>query len=502
MTCDLGDFVAQTIKMILRAIRSGRFDLRLRPPILVVARAMATRKISEVYVCTDCGDDFAQSHGQCPACGAWNTLKPFRTSPATPAASSAGGGAGARAVAAAFPPAAAPSRARGWVEAASPAGRHVSPVPLSSVSEVDPSSAPLRSLLPGKLGAELCRVLGGGVVAGSLLLLGGEPGCGKSTLLLQVAALMAAASVPPRPVLYVTGEENVAQVAARGRRLGLGGAGVELLCETRLDVVLAAMGARPYAAVVVDSIQTVFLEEAAGSAGSVGQVRECAVALLRAAKAGTAPILITGHVTKGGDLAGPKALEHIVDVVLSMQAEAVRDLRTLRGTKNRYGAADELAVLTMAPDGLHPAPEAGASFLVASRQELPPGVAGAVGVTCVGARPLLFEVQALASMPPPSQSRDGDGGGPSDGRSGSGGGSFARRTGVGLSPQRLSLLLSVLAKRALGAPLLSADVLVCVAGGLELDDPASDLAGAPLEGHPLNDGALVLHPAACYAQLR
>jgi len=315
------------------------------------------------------------------------------------------------------------------------------------------------------LSAELQRVLGGGVVPGSLTLVGGDPGVGKSTLLLQLLALLSEGlgRESEQCVLYCSAEESGAQVASRAQRLGLGAAGerLQLLTCTRVEEVLAALAALRPAACVVDSIQTVYLDEAAGSAGSVSQVRECATALLHAAKSSGTPIFLVGHVTKGGDIAGPRTLEHIVDVVLYLEGEALRELRLLRGVKNRFGAADEVGVFEMCPGGLRAVANPSAAFLASRTRQ--PGLASAVAVVLQGARPFLMEVQALCA---PARER------PEDAPP-----AIARRQAVGVKPQRLALLLAVLAKRSgCGPALFGAEVFVNVVGGRELDDPAADLA--------------------------
>jgi DNA repair protein RadA/Sms len=454
----------------------------------VCAAASAKKATKLVFLCTDCGADFPQSHGRCPACKAWETcalaralhdsthayrsLKPFN--PPDAASGTAGGGAAQRLVSR-LPASPAAVKTGAWVSASG------APQPLSAVLRDSAS----RQLAPGgglsasqrlslgssALGAELARVLGGGLVPGSLTLVGGDPGVGKSTLLLQLLSLVCEAQSSKSPVLYCSAEESVNQVAARAERLGMSAEsdGLHLLSCTRVEDVLSALSTLSPAALVVDSIQTVYLDEATGSAGSVSQVRESATALLHAAKRTGCPVFIVGHVTKGGDIAGPKTLEHLVDCVLYMEGEALRELRILRGVKNRHGPSDEVSVFEMAHDGLRVVLNPAAAFL-ASRTAVP-GLASAVAVTLQGARPFLVEVQALCSLPESNESN----GESSESNAGGGGGAF-RRSATGVKPLRLNRLMAVLAKRCVGSKLFSAETFVNVVGGLELEDPAADLA--------------------------
>ncbi len=281
-------------------------------------------------------------------------------------------------------------------------------------------------------------------------------------------------------------------MASRALRLGLPATGVSLMAATRVESILDAMASLQPRAVVVDSIQTVFLDEVAGSAGSVSQVRECATALLHAAKRSGAPVFLVGHVTKAGDIAGPRTLEHIVDVVLYLEGEALREFRLLRGVKNRYGATDEVGVFAMQAAGLAAVPNPSAAFL--GRAVSAAGVAAAVTVACAGTRPLLLEVQALCAPAVALGRGDGGGGGDSRGGGGGGGGQQQaygpRRSATGVKPQRLHLLLAVLAQRALGPALYSRDVFVNVVGGLQLDEPAADLALCAAVGAAFLDAPL------------
>ena len=291
-------------------------------------------------------------------------------------------------------------------------------------------------------------MLGGGIVPGSLVLLGGEPGIGKSTLLLQAAAHFAA---HVGPVLYCSGEESEHQIKMRGERLGVGRAPLYLLAETCVERLLEEVDRLKPALLIVDSIQTVFSLKLPSAPGSVGQVRQAATDLLFTAKGRTLPTILVGHVTKDGSLAGPRVLEHVVDTVLYFEGAQHHSHRVVRAVKNRFGAANELGVFEMTAGGLRPVANPSEMFLA----ERPRGVPGsAVLCTIEGSRPILVEVQALVSA-----SSFGN----------------ARRTASGLDQNRLSLLLAVLEKRA-GLNLLSDDVFVNVAGGLAVDEPAADLA--------------------------
>ncbi len=294
---------------------------------------------------------------------------------------------------------------------------------------------------------EFDRVLGGGVVPGSLVLIGGEPGIGKSTLLLQAAANMARTI---GPVLYSSGEESEHQIKSRGERLAVGNAPLYLLAETCLERILEEIARVKPALVIVDSIQTVFSLKFQSAPGSIGQVREAATQLLFTAKGQNIPTFLVGHVTKDGSLAGPKALEHVVDSVLYFEGERHHSHRVVRAVKNRFGAVSELGVFEMTASGLRPVPNPSKLFL-AERPANAPG--SAVLCSVEGSRPILVEVQALVST-----STYGT----------------ARRMASGIDQQRLTLLLAVLEKRA-GLNLMGDDVFVNVAGGMTVDEPASDL---------------------------
>ncbi len=375
------------------------------------------KRPSTVFVCQDCGAQSPKWLGRCAECGAWNSLVEERSPEGTGAGS---GGPGSHRYALAG----AAGSARLYAEVQIEQHARLS----TGIDEFD-------------------RVLGGGVVPGSLVLLGGEPGIGKSTLLLQAAANMARMV---GPVLYSSGEESEHQIKSRGERLGVGDAPLYLLAETCLERILEEIERIKPALVIVDSIQTVFSLKFQSAPGSIGQVREAATQLLFTAKGRNVPTLLVGHVTKEGSLAGPKALEHIVDTVLYFEGERHHSHRVVRAVKNRFGAISELGVFEMTASGLKAVPNPSKLFL-AERPANAPG--SAVLCSVEGSRPILVEVQALVST-----STYGT----------------ARRMVSGVDQQRLSLLLAVLEKRA-GLHLAGDDVFVNIAGGMTADEPASDL---------------------------
>jgi DNA repair protein RadA/Sms len=389
---------------------------------------MATRA-KTVYRCTECGAEHPKWAGRCEACGECNTL--------------------AEEVAARAPKG--PLRPR---QAPGAVGGTAVPVRLRDV----------RSARTARLSSgitELDFVLGGGIVPGSMVLVGGEPGIGKSTLLLQVAASLTAAGTE---VLYVSGEESPLQVKLRAERLGQGEQ-VQLLCETSLEQILdVAAEARP-AVMVIDSIQTTATEELEGAPGNVGQVRECAARLMRFAKSSGATVIVVGHVTKGGGIAGPKTLEHIVDTVLYFEGEGTGDHRILRATKNRFGSVDEIGVFHMTADGLVGVGNPSALFL-GDREGRASG--SAITALLEGTRPVLVEVQALAA------------------KAGFG---TPQRVATGFDGRRLALLLAVLDKRA-GLSCAQLDVFLNVVGGLRMQEPAGDLAVAAALASSIYDRAL------------
>ncbi|XP_024383234.1 uncharacterized protein [Physcomitrium patens] len=419
-----------------------------------IGRKKAVAKTKTHWVCEDCGESYTQWWGQCRNCKAMNSMKEFKEH-----TGNAGkrGGAGARAVENLVL-----SQANGTVKKSPRAGGRAwlesvggGPQRLSDVA-AGHSQLHWRLPLQGDTGQEIGRVLGGGLVPGSLILVGGDPGVGKSTLLLQVAGLIAKGTDEqgPGPVLYVSGEESVEQISNRADRLNITAHELFLYSATDLELVIGSITEIQPRAVIVDSIQTVYLAEANGSAGSVSQVRECATALLRAAKETKIPIFLVGHVTKGGDIAGPKILEHVVDVVLYMEGERLQSHRLLRVVKNRYGSTDEVGVFEMVQEGLAAVASPSELFLSARNENLTNAASAAVAVTMEGSRPILLEVQALTS---------------------SVGQQPGRRTANGVDAQRLSLLLAVLVKQA-SLRLSNQDVFINVVGGLQLREPAADVA--------------------------
>ncbi len=374
---------------------------------------MAMAKARSSYVCRECGHSSLAWAGQCPGCAEWNTLEEVA---AQPRVGKARGSSGAR------------------------VGGTPKPVPLRDVE------APREVRLETGIG-ELDRVLGGGLVPGSLVLLGGSPGIGKSTITAMALGNLAAAG---RDVLYVTGEESAAQVRMRAERLGADALAVPALAETDLGTVVAAIEAERPAVCVVDSVQTMHADELTSAAGSVAQVREVAAGLMEVAKRTGTALVLVGHVTKEGAVAGPRVLEHLVDCVLLFEGERERSYRTLRALKNRFGATSELGVFEMRSGGLAEVEDPSARFVGEAT-----AAAGSV-VLCAmeGTRPLLVEVQALVAptevVPP-------------------------RRVATGIDRNRLAMILAVLARHG-GVGVGSADVFVNVAGGVRVDELGADLA--------------------------
>lgn len=385
-------------------------------------------KTRTAFFCRECGNETPRWEGQCPACHEWNTLVE------EPSAGRKKGSASA-------PP--------------SPAASDAVPVRLRDVEGTE------RRRWTTGLG-ELDFVLGGGIVPGSVVLVGGEPGIGKSTILLQVAARLEAAGLA---TLYVSGEESAHQVKLRAERVGGHADEVTLLAETELDAVLLRAAGLGPSVLLIDSIQTVYTPGLEGAPGNVGQVRECAARLQRFAKQTGTAVFLVGHVTKGGGIAGPKTLEHIVDTVLYFEGEGGVDHRVLRATKNRFGGVDEIGVFRMTAQGLAPVANPSELFL---GDRLSSASGSAVVAAIEGTRPLLVEVQALAAK--------ASYGAP-------------QRVSTGLDHKRLALLLAVLEKRA-GIPFGQLDVFLNVVGGLRLAETAGDLAVAAALASSVYDRAV------------
>ena len=395
------------------------------------------------YSCTECGGTSAKWLGKCPHCGAWNTLIES-----------------------------APEAASGATK-----NRFAALAPSSEVMALSDIEASDVQRTPTGIG-ELDRVLGGGIVEGGVVLIGGDPGIGKSTLLLQA---LDALQRQPLNTLYVTGEESGAQVALRSRRLGIEGSQVQVLAEIQLEKILATLAARQPAVAVIDSIQTVYSDQLTSAPGSVAQVRECAAHLTRAAKASGTAIVLVGHVTKEGALAGPRVLEHMVDTVLYFEGDTHSSYRLIRAIKNRFGAVNEIGVFAMTERGLKGVNNPSAIFLSQHSEPVP---GSCVLVTLEGTRPMLVEVQALV-----------DSGGPSP-----------RRLSVGLERDRLAMLLAVLHRHA-GVACMDQDVFVNAVGGVQIREPAADLAvmlaiTSSLRGKPLPKGFLAFGEVGLAGEVR
>jgi DNA repair protein RadA/Sms len=379
-------------------------------------------KLKTIYRCTECGAEHPKWAGRCEACGEWNTLAEEMVAPRVTTAS---------------------ARRRGGSATLAEGGSVASTARLADVKGSE--SRRWKSGID-----EFDFVLGGGIVPGSMVLIGGEPGIGKSTLLLQVAARLQQAELR---TLYVSGEESPLQVKLRADRLAEPAGEVSLASETQLETILATGAALEPQAMFVDSIQTIFTSDLEGAPGNVGQVRECAARLMRFAKESGTTVFVVGHVTKGGGIAGPKTLEHIVDTVLYFEGEGSLDHRVLRATKNRFGGVDEIGVFRMTEGGLIAVENPSELFL---GDRLTTASGSAVTSLMEGTRPLLVEIQALAA------------------KAGFG---TPQRVATGYDARRLALLLAVLDKRA-GLPFAQLDVFVNVVGGLRVQEPAGDLAVA------------------------
>ena len=396
-------------------------------------------KTKTIYTCSECGGQSPKWQGQCPACNAWNTLVETIAESAKP---------------------------RYQALAASSQ--------VQMLGEVEGAEA---SRIPTTLG-ELDRVLGGGLVAGGVVLIGGDPGIGKSTLLLQALAVLSQSL----PTLYVSGEESAQQLALRARRLQLPEAHLPVLPEIRLEAILSHLASIKPAIAVIDSIQTVYSETLTSAPGSVAQVRECAAQLTRYAKQSGCAILLVGHVTKEGAIAGPRVLEHIVDTVLYFEGDTGSSFRLVRAIKNRFGAVNEIGVFAMTEKGLKGVSNPSAIFLSHHGAPVP---GSCVLVTQEGTRPLLVEIQALVDS---SQSPN------------------PRRLSVGLEQNRLAMLLAVLHRHA-GIACSDQDVFVNAVGGVKISEPAADLAVlaaivSSLRSQPLPDKLVMFGEVGLAGEIR
>ncbi|NBX62996.1 MAG: DNA repair protein RadA [Betaproteobacteria bacterium] len=402
-------------------------------------------KDKSIFSCTECGGTSPKWLGKCPHCEAWNTLVESRVSDASASKNR--------------------YSERAGLAPASPV------MALSEIEAQDVDRTPTGQ-------DELDRVLGGGMVEGGVVLIGGDPGIGKSTLLLQ--ALDGLQRTGQR-TLYVTGEESGAQVALRARRLGLDHSQVNVLAETQLEKIIATLQTQSPHIAVIDSIQTVYSDQLTSAPGSVAQVRECAAHLTRFAKSSGSGIVLVGHVTKEGALAGPRVLEHMVDTVLYFEGDTHSSFRLVRAIKNRFGAVNEIGVFAMTEKGLKGVSNPSAIFLSQHAEPVP---GSCVMVTLEGTRPLLVEIQALV-----------DSGGPSP-----------RRLSVGLDRDRLAMLLAVLHRHA-GVACMDQDVFVNAVGGVRISEPAADLAvllaiQSSLRGKPLPKGFLAFGEIGLAGEVR
>jgi len=402
-------------------------------------------KDKSIYVCTECGGSSPRWLGKCPSCGAWNTLvESIEEGASKNRFGSSGNGRGL-----------------------------VASQPVATLAEIDASGVERQ---PTGID-ELDRVLGGGIVAGGVVLIGGDPGIGKSTLLLQALDSLSR----NMKTLYVTGEESGAQVALRSRRLGLNGSQVRVLAEIQLEKIAATIETEQPAICVIDSIQTAYSDQLSSAPGSVAQVRECAAQLTRIAKSSGTTIVLVGHVTKEGALAGPRVLEHIVDTVLYFEGDTHSSFRLVRAIKNRFGAVNEIGVFAMTEKGLKGVANPSAIFLSTHGD---PVAGSCVLVTLEGTRPLLVEIQALV-----------DSGGPSP-----------RRLSVGIERDRLAMMLAVLHRHA-GIAAFDQDVFVNAVGGVRISEPAADLAvmlaiQSSLRGKPLPRGFIAFGEVGLAGEVR
>lgn len=411
-------------------------------------------KATTQFSCTECGTVTPRWLGKCPGCGTFNTLVEEAKPGSGPGGAGGRGGFGARGAGGAG--------GRGAVA--------LKPLRLDEVHAEDAERIPTGV-------AELDRVLGGGLVPASLVLVGGEPGVGKSTLLLSALGAIAASG---RRALLVTGEESLAQVKLRADRLG-NCQGVELLAETDLDAIEETLAVEKPAVCVIDSVQTLYAPDLGSAPGSVAQVREAAARLLRVGKEHGIALFLVGHVTKDGAVAGPRVLEHLVDCVLQFEGDRYREHRVLRAVKNRFGSTNELGVFEMTRDGLVGVPDPSEVFGRSVGGE----AGAAVACALEGTRPILLEIQALVS--------------PTDL-------AMPRRVGTGVDPKRLAMIVAVLGRHA-RIPLGTADVFVNVAGGVRVDEPGADLAVAlaiasAARGAPLHEGYVAFGEIGLTGRLR
>ena len=399
-------------------------------------------KEKTIYTCTECGGTSPKWLGKCPACAAWNTLIE--------------------------------SVAENTSLVRNRFASLAKTAEVTALCDIDASD--MARTPTGQ--DELDRVLGGGIVEGGVVLIGGDPGIGKSTLLLQALDSLQRSG---QKTLYVTGEESGAQVALRAQRLGLLNSKVSVLAEIQLEKILATLNATQPDIAVIDSIQTVYSEQLTSAPGSVAQVRECAAHLTRAAKASGVSIMLVGHVTKEGALAGPRVLEHMVDTVLYFEGDTHSSFRLVRAIKNRFGAVNEIGVFAMTEKGLKGVSNPSAIFLSQHAEPVP---GSCVMVTLEGTRPMLVEIQALV-----------DSGGPSP-----------RRLSVGLDRDRLAMLLAVLHRHA-GVACMDQDVFVNAVGGVRISEPAADLAvmlsiTSSLRGKPLPKGFIAFGEVGLAGEVR
>jgi DNA repair protein RadA/Sms len=402
------------------------------------------------FVCQECGDSFPRWEGKCGSCGQWNTLVEEKV------ASAKSNGA-----------------AKNLFRGGATGGARSMPIPINKVDVL----AETRQHTGIE---EFDRILGGGIVAGSVTLIGGEPGIGKSTLLLQVALKMAGVGGPS---LYVSGEESLEQMRLRAGRMGAVSEHLLCLGETQVEAIGDHIQSIRPSCVILDSIQTAWSEESGSAAGSVSQIRESAAYLITLCKSIHVPLFLVGHVTKSGVVAGPRVLEHMVDTVLYFEGDRHHDFRILRAVKNRFGSTNEIGIFEMGRDGLAEVKNPSELFL----QERPEGASGSVVVPALeGTRPLMVEIQALTAP--------------------NGGFGAARRSANGLDSRRIALLIAVLEKR-IGLRMFDQDVYVNIAGGVKVEEPAADLAAlsamvSSFQGVPINQNTVVLGEVGLAGEIR